>query len=253
MKYFVSSDIHGYYDEWVQALKEKQFDIDDPNHQIIVCGDLFDRGSQAKKLQTFVAKLLRKNKIVLIRGNHEDLALELIENYADYMFNIKRTHHWQNGTFQTFLQLTNMTYDDATACSLEFKKRANATDYVKKIIPKMKNFYETDHYIFVHAWIPLKENRYEFDRNWRNASNRLWKKARWIRPLEVYRRRLYPRGKTLVFGHWHCSAFWANADAKRYTEFGKRACFEPFITKEIMAIDACTAESGKVNVVVIED
>ena len=27
MKYFVSADIHGFYDEWQSALKEKGFDI----------------------------------------------------------------------------------------------------------------------------------------------------------------------------------------------------------------------------------
>ena len=155
---------------------------------IIVCGDLFDRGLQSKELQSFVMQLLKKKKIILIRGNHEDLVLELIENYADYMFDIKSSHHWYNRTFQTLLDLTGMSYNDATTCLLEFKRRARETDYIKSIIPKMKNFYETEHYVFVHAWIPLKEYKYEFNYNWRNASSKLWTKARWLNPVEMYKR-----------------------------------------------------------------
>ena len=70
MKYFVSADVHGFYKEWVTALAEKGFDINNPEHKIIVCGDLFDRGSQAKETQAFVMKLLRKNKIILTLSNN---------------------------------------------------------------------------------------------------------------------------------------------------------------------------------------
>ena len=253
MKYFVSSDIHGFYDEWVNALKEKQFNIDDPNHVIIVCGDLFDRGRQAIEVQSFIMQLLNRDKIILITGNHEDLALDLINNYVNYMFDVKSTHHWRNGTFQTLLDLTGMDYNDATTCLLEFRRRARETDFVKNIIPKMQNFYETENYVFVHAWVPLKEEKYEFDCNWRNAGSKLWAKARWLNPVETYRQKLYLEDKTLVFGHWHCSAFWANKEPKKYCEFGDRACFEPYINEKIIALDACTVVSKKVNVIVLED
>lgn len=252
MKYFVSADVHGFYDEWLAALKEKKFDIDNPEHKLIVCGDLFDRGLQAKELQAFVIDLIKKDKIILVKGNHEDLAVELIDNYINYMFDIKNTHHWHNGTFQTLLALTDMSYNDATTCLLEFKRRAFETDYFKKIIPKMKNYYETEHYIFVHAWVPLNSNC-GFDKNWRKASNKRWSQARWTNPLDAYTAGLCPRGKKLVFGHWHVSAFWARKEPKKYAEFGSRACFKPFVSKDIIALDACAAASKTVNVVVLED
>lgn len=253
MKYYVSADVHGFFDEWIDALEEKRFNIDDPNHMIIICGDLFDRGTQPKEVQSFIMRLIKAGKVVLVRGNHEDLALELIENYYNYMFNIKNSHHWHNGTFQTLLELTGMNYYEATTCLLEFKRRALETDYVKNIIPRMNNFYETKRYVFVHAWIPLKENGYGIEEDWRNASDQLWKTARWLNPVEMYKNKLYLKDKTLVLGHWHCSAFWANFDSKKYKEYGDDACFDPFITKEIIALDACTAVTKKVNVVVLED
>ena len=56
MKYFVSSDIHGFFNEWQNALKDKGFDLNNPEHKIILCGDLFDRGSQQKEIINFVLK-----------------------------------------------------------------------------------------------------------------------------------------------------------------------------------------------------
>lgn len=46
-KYFICSDVHGFYTEWMKALKEAGFDIENPNHKIIHCGDLLDRGEEA--------------------------------------------------------------------------------------------------------------------------------------------------------------------------------------------------------------
>lgn len=35
MKYFVSADIHGFYDEWITALKEEGFDIKTLNIKLL--------------------------------------------------------------------------------------------------------------------------------------------------------------------------------------------------------------------------
>ena len=40
---------------------------------------------------------------------------------------------------------------------------------------------------------------------------------------------------------------------KEYEEFGENANFEPFITKDMIALDACTYHTRKVNVVILED
>jgi len=40
VRLFISSDIHGYYDLWMKALKEAGFDINNDNHAIAVLGDL---------------------------------------------------------------------------------------------------------------------------------------------------------------------------------------------------------------------
>ena len=253
MKYFVSSDIHGFYTEWITALKNSGFDMDNPEHKIIVCGDLFDRGVETKKLQGFIMQLLKNGKIILIRGNHEDQAVELIENFHKYIKNIKNTHHYTNGTFQTMLDLTGISFNEATKSIEKFKEKAYETDYFKHIIPTMLNYYETKNYVFVHSWVPLVGDYMGFNENWRNASNIEWEKARWLDPVEAYRLKYYLKDKKLVFGHYHCSAFWAYKYPDRYSNFGENACFEPFATDEIIAIDSRVIISKKINVVVIDD
>ena len=59
-------------------------------------------------------------------------------------------------------------------------------------------------------------------------------------------------GKTIVCGHWHTSYGHSKFEGKG-TEFGKDADFSPYIAPGIIALDACTARSGIVNYIVIED
>ena len=58
--------------------------------------------------------------------------------------------------------------------------------------------------------------------------------------------------KTIVCGHWHTSYGHSKYEHKG-TEFGEDADFSPYYAPGIIAIDACTAFSGMVNCLVIED
>ena len=240
MKYFVSSDIHGFFDEWQNALKDKGFDLNNPEHKIILCGDLFDRGSQPKEIIDFVLK--HKDKVILIRGNHEDLMEQMIErNLSDY-------GDVCNGTAQTIVDL----YPEWQISAFDLKKIAKVTR-LQEVLDMCIDYYETEHYIFVHGWIPIIENCYLYDSEWRTARKERWQKARWANPVEMHRYEIYEPNKTIVCGHWHCSALWHEQNPDVYEEFGDKANFEPFITKNMIAIDACTTYSHKVNVIVLED
>ena len=240
MKYFVSSDIHGFFDEWQNALTDKGFDLNNPEHKIILCGDLFDRGNQPKEIIDFVLK--NEDKVILIRGNHEDLMEQMIErNSSDY-------GDLCNGTAQTIVDL----YPEWQISEFDLKKIAKAIR-LQEVLDMCVDYYETKHYIFVHGWIPIIENCYLYDSDWRTARKERWKKARWTNPVEMFRYEIYEPNKTIVCGHWHCSALWHEQNPDEYEEFGDKANFEPFITKNMIAIDACTTYSHKVNVVVLED
>ena len=78
MKYYVVSDIHGYYTAFRTALQTAGFDDDIGEKRIIILGDLFDRGSEAIKLQNYILHLMREDLVILVRGNHEDLFEDLV-------------------------------------------------------------------------------------------------------------------------------------------------------------------------------
>lgn len=236
-KFFVMSDIHGYYDKMVEALDNAGFDKDNPDHWVVTCGDHFDRGSQALLVMKYLESLPRK---VLVRGNHEQLLEELCERGFPYSYDKS------NGTFGTVCQLSQVY----TNGEIDY-------DYVltrvKPFFKQMVNYFETKNHIFVHSWIPVEVQNgmfYKFKEDWREAHYRYWEKARWGNPYDMAAKGLLP-DKTVVFGHWHCSAGWAKAEGR--SEFGEDAKFEPYYGDGFISIDACTAYSGKVNVVVIED
>ena len=78
MRYYVTADVHGYYSHLMTALTEAGYFEDTKPHKLIICGDLYDRGEEAVQLQSFILALLERDEVILIRGNHEDLADQLL-------------------------------------------------------------------------------------------------------------------------------------------------------------------------------
>ena len=74
MRYYVTADVHGFFSELKAALNNAGFFEDKEPHKLIICGDLFDRGNEAVQLQKFILDLMERDEVILIRGNHEDLA-----------------------------------------------------------------------------------------------------------------------------------------------------------------------------------
>lgn len=236
-KFFVMSDIHGFYDEMITALDEAGFDKNNEDHWIITCGDHFDRGEQPLQVLEFLQSLPRK---ILVKGNHETLLLEFVRRGFPY------TYDWQNGTTLTVMNMAPNAESFGEACTITYAK-------VKDFIDGMVNYFETEKYIFVHSWIPvIDQSRIlsTFKKDWRESHYQEWEDSRWGNPYSFIEQGLLP-DKTVVFGHWHCSTGWAKAEGR--TEFGKDAKFDPFYGDGFISIDACTAHSGKCNVVVIED
>lgn len=259
MKYFISSDIHSYYNEWKEALDNKGFDINNNEHVIVVLGDLFDRGEQHQQIIDFLLSL-PVERTILIKGNHEDLLDTLVKRGYPLQ------HDISNGTYATLMELCKLPY------------RAFDTNQVTELLTqcryytlrdRMVDYYELDNYIFVHGWIPvtpvkeyIKTSYYpscefEYNPDWRNATEQEWEDARWRNGMHMWQQGIKEPNKTILCGHWHCSWGWSHIrqERKEFPNMGEpeRALksFEPFIDDGIMAIDACTAYSHIVNCVVI--
>lgn len=257
MKYYVTADTHGYFEAFHAALEEKGFFADPEPHKLIVCGDLFDRGTGAKELQGFFLDLMEKDQVILIRGNHEDLALELLSEWDQgaYLYH----HHLHNRTVDTVCQLTGAAANDFKVFPLRVRGLFQKTPYIQAIIPEMLDYYETKHFVFTHGWIPCtrlfdgpRSYRYIKNADWRNASREEWSKARWYNGMEAAHQGVIEPGKTVVCGHWHCSYGHARFEG-RGGEFDDVPVFDPYYGDGIIALDACTAVSGKVNCIVLAD
>ncbi len=258
MKYYVMADIHSFYTEMIEALTKAGYFEDQGEKKIIICGDLFDRGLEALKLQEFVLELMKKDQIILIKGNHEDLAIDLLNNWHRKSY--AASHHNSNGTVHTVMQLTNTANIDELYYRPEvvYKKFAN-TPFITKIIPSMIDYYETENYIFVHGWIPCEREvidyyntKYTPINDWRNTTEEKWDRSRWINGMEAHHHGIFEKGKTIVCGHYHCSFGHTYYD-ENATEATAMKDFTPYYNEGIIAIDACTVRSKIVNCLVIED
>lgn len=253
MKYFVVSDVHSFFKELMEELDAKGFDVNNPEHKLILCGDLFDRGSQSVELFEFVKSL--GNRFIYVRGNHEDL---IFDCYKELLRGRGcGDHHRSNGTIGTISQFTGLSYYELIFGTQERNTvlREKLEPVLDFITDKAVNYYEVCDYIFVHGWIPSYSHLDDF----RDGNEDDWKQARWLNGMDMWRNpKNRVEGKTIVVGHWHCSWGWSHIDQK-YKEFPQPShkhfpySFQPWAKDGIIAIDACTAYTGKVNCIVIEE
>lgn len=239
-KFFVVSDVHGFYDEMKTALDEAGFDPNNEEHWYIGLGDYLDRGRQPQEVIDYLMGLER---CLLVKGNHTSLLMDCLDRQFYYK------HDWSNGTAQTIVDLAPNAQTFAGACTV-------ASEKIKPFVDKMVNYVETKNYIFVHSFVPLKNldglpgfyirnRKFAIDPDWRNAHFSDWEDARWGNPFELAKQGFLP-DKTLVFGHW-CTY------DQRPIDYEGEDLFDPIYGDGYIGIDATTALSGKVNVLVLED
>jgi serine/threonine protein phosphatase 1 len=257
MKYYVVADVHGFCSILKDTLKKNGFFDDQEPHKLIVCGDLFDRGNEAVELQNFIIELMEKDEVILVKGNHEELLVTMLNgwHFSSYF----ETYHNTNGTVDTVCQLTNMTLSELYNNPSEAYYRMRETPFMQRILPQMMDYFETKKYIFVHGWIPcekIKQNpardTYLPIADWRNASEEQWRFARWINGMDAAHDGVIEEGKIIVCGHWHSSYGHSRYEMK-CSEFGDDADFSPYYGTGIIAMDTCTAHSQKINCIIIEE
>lgn len=97
----------------------------------------------------------------------------------------------------------------------------------------------------------------ECEDGWRDAPKALWNEARWINGMDAWDYGIRD-SKTIYCGHWHSA--WGHCylhhDANEYKDYpikGRAVNYAPFVDDGIVALDACTAISGIVNCVVLEE
>ena len=255
MKFFVCSDIHSAYTPWMKALKKAKFDENNPEHIIVVCGDAFDRMDESEEVFMFIMKMAAKEKIILIKGNHDTLLEDCCQRGFPY------SHDWHNGTAKTISDIGGAaggkTFEEC--CQITWNRMA---EYRELLV----NYFETKNYIFVHGFIPCEQygegynpdkpwhqynKTYKYNPNWRDSNDVEWEDSRWINGIQRAFDGICEPGKQIVIGHWHCSL--AHKLAGNCDDEFNYAIWEPYYGNGIIAIDRCTAHTNKVNVIVLED
>ncbi len=251
-KYFIVSDVHSFFDELMVALNDAGFEMSNPAHHLIVCGDLFDRGDKTVELFEFIKELQTQGRLSYIKGNHEDLLFDCIEE-------IRRGytpgyHHRSNGTIKTICQFCDQNewiiYDPTWRDKI-CETMQPVLDFINA---HCVDYAEIGDYIFVHGYIPCWSHLDDF----READESDWHEARWLNGMDMWRNsKNRVEGKTIVVGHWHCSWGWSHIrqECKEWPQKNRmdwQKSFEPFIDDGIIAIDACTAYSGIINCITLE-
>lgn len=238
MKYFITSDVHGHYTELKNKLDKQDFN--EQLDTLVVCGDLLDRGKENVKCIQYVNSLPNK---VLIKGNHE---YNLEKCLREYNFSYADKH---NGTLDTILEIAKYVSGKKylNAYDREIYLYANQYLELSQYLNSLRDYFEFtgidgNNYVCCHGWLP---------QDYKDENCKDFEYYSWLNGMEQRHNGNTFKDKTIICGHWHCS--YGNSKFHHIgSEFGKDACFEPFKDKGIIALDACTVLTKKVNVIVLE-
>ncbi|MBN3490624.1 metallophosphoesterase [Acholeplasma equirhinis] len=221
--YFVFSDIHGNLKPLVDALDQKGFDLENENHILISLGDNFDRGIENIDVLGFLKYFNRLNRLIMIRGNHDDFLLDFLTGKSDGLFNIK--HNGLGNTLREFSDPNAKTIEEIRD-SIN-RRYPFLIELLESMVPK----FELGKYEFIHAGYEYSNEKDWYIYNFANTP--------------YFIKYFKPYDKTYVFGHFHVQAL-------NYYELGKESD-EPFRKKGFIGVDAKTIITKKVNVLVFDE
>ncbi len=260
-KYFVIADVHSYYWNLMYSLECAEFDLDNPEHILVSCGDLFDRGSESKECLDFVMSIPKERRI-FIMGNHEQNLIELLDETRPVDESDKH-----NGTLKTLRDLSDTKSTKIENIINGARQNKNLNEYLSEL----RDYYKTEHFLFVHGWYPWevidKDGTETIQINYKDKNK--WWRARWMcgfsewysirRILDTYPDVKFLNEPVTVCGHWHTSYGHSRyrGVGEEFPDKGKKwrehCCFYPYFDEKIIALDACTALTHRCNWVILEE
>ena len=161
-KYFAVSDVHSCYKPLIDALHEKGFDENNPEHILISCGDLLDRGDDTVAVLEYILSL-PEDRTIMIKGNHEYLLEDVFKRMTFYGIDIS------NGTAKTCIALSDInvsdTHEQLNLLSHSIILSAKQNELCKKYFLRLVHYAEFENHVFVHGWL-RPEFRYADDEDW---------------------------------------------------------------------------------------
>ena len=243
-KIFAISDMHGHYTETIKELNKYGWDSNNEEHLLVVCGDMFDRGTESLELFLWLKELTEKGKAVVVRGNHEKFLEEWLSGPCSL-------YNWTNNGFKatalSFATSVAETVDTAPESYQDFFDWSNVMR--KAIIEKYPNilewlnnlpyYYETKNHIFTHGNIQTYGD-------WRNP-RKGWDECTWDKGF-FFGEYIFNTEKNIVVGHFDTGGI-----RERY-KVGDPDDYSVLIREDgrIIMLDACTVFTKQVNVYTLE-
>ncbi len=187
---YAMSDIHGCYDELLENMK--YIDLSGDN-RIVFCGDYMDYGPKSGQVLRYIYDLQKKfgkDKVIVLKGNHESMFLTWIKEYSNIknrFMDVCTLDLW----LKTDLELGGITFNTLVSDEQmnEFNRidrKANVTEIsttaVRMIMETsgdivnwlrdLPAYYETNTQIFVHAGANEGAGT---QWKWSGKENMLWK------------------------------------------------------------------------------
>lgn len=259
-KYFIVSDVHGFYDELIRGLEVAGFSASNPNHIFVSLGDLFDRGDKSYECLQFVNSLPKERKI-LICGNHEFCLQEAIIRHR---FKYHDIHNCTDKTCREFYQKTHSGQNIQEIHDYDILDWLRYWEDLKIYGNSLKPYAIVKDNLFLHGWVPyqcksltdLKHTDWAdwYDSAWTDG---VLYSMKWGAVIKTSNRK-DARPVTVFCGHVH-SCF----HNYKYHQRGEivnlengeidatKLDFSTFIDERIVNLDSYTKLSKKVNVFVL--
>lgn len=178
---YVISDIHGQLALFQKLLTH----FDAQLHQLILLGDLNDRGPQSKECLYLGKQLVEEKQAVYLKGNHEAFFLQFLYHpedlYALYL---------QNGGQELLESLLHKgATNEYSPTEMALMIRSRYADLIDFLLT-LPLYYEWKQYLFVHAGVDLTK------KDWRQTSE-----SDFLTIREPFFQGKNQTGKTIVFGH----------------------------------------------------
>ncbi len=179
-KVFVMSDVHGEFAMMEEMLKN----WNRKEEQLIILGDLADRGPNSKATLELAYHLVQRKGAIVLKGNHDDM----LEKYLEDPLRNQGLYYMNGGgkTIDSLLGEASLGRDhqkNVQAIKEEYP-------WLLPFLKSLSYFYEWENYLFVHAGVDLTLD------DWRDSTERDFI---WIR--EGFYDQKNQTGKTIVFGH----------------------------------------------------
>ncbi len=258
-KIFFISDLHGHFTETIEALKKAKYNENDPNHLLVVLGDIFDRGEQNLEIFDWLYHLTQEKKAIVTYGNHHKFLIDFLEG-DNNPFNYLR-----NGLNTTIDDFWHRTDSFISWCRLDKKGEINDNAYAEwaeicrrdinkeypDLLPWLKampRYFESERYIGTHGALDLDCE------DWHEPKKTLYSLKGWDAcdfDDGTFIDDINNTGKTIVVGHFGTFALRCGKVSSK-EEVLKNCDILPTDDNKIF-LDATTVITKKVNVYVVED